>query len=346
MTNSGPAHKPFGVLAKSEFEPPWWAKNRHIQTIWPRFFQRRATLDILPQRLELPDGDFVNLAWTQRPENPKGIIILFHGLEGSVKSHYANDLMAYMHKQGWWSVLMHFRGCGGEHNTLPRAYHSGETEDALFFLEWLQNRFADLPKVAIGFSLGGNMLLKLLGENSQQKILSGAVSVSPPMRLDQCAESINKGFSQLYQRHLMSSMKSNLLAKMAKIDYPDSLGLTPAVANRLKTFEQFDEVVTAPLHGFLGATDYYSKCSAAQFLKDIKTPTLILHSQDDPFMNDKVVPRPDELSSMVRCELSERGGHVGFMQGTPRKPTIWLHQRINDFANQILQNQVIIGNRR
>lgn len=334
---------PFGVLVKSEFEPPWWAQNRHVQTIWPRFFQRRAKIDTHQQRLDLPDGDFVNLAWTNRPENPKGIIILFHGLEGSVKSHYANDLMAFMKNQGWWPVLMHFRGCGGEHNSLPRAYHSGDTDDALFFLEWLQSSFTDLPKIGIGFSLGGNMLLKLLGENSQQTILNGAVSVSPPMRLEQCSESINKGFSQFYQRHLMKSMKSNLMAKMAKLDYPVSLGLTPAVASNLKTFEQFDNVVTAPLHGFLGAADYYAKCSAAQFLIEIKTPTLILHSEDDPFMNSQVVPKPHELSPMVRCELSQKGGHVGFMQGTPRKPVIWFHQRINDFANQILQNELSTG---
>lgn len=337
-------HRPFGVLAKSEFEPPWWARNRHVQTIWPRFFQRRASIDIQPQRLDLPDGDFVDLAWTQRPENPKGIIILFHGLEGSAKSHYANDLMACMHKQGWWPVLMHFRGCGGEHNMLPRAYHSGETEDALYFLNWLQSRYSDLPKIAIGFSLGGNMLLKLLGENNRQTVLSGAVSVSPPMRLDQCAESINKGFSQFYQRYLMRSMKANLLTKMAKLDYPDSLGLTPEVAKRLKTFEQFDEIVTAPLHGFVGAADYYAKCSAVQFLKHIKTPTLILHAEDDPFMNKQVVPKPDELSPMVRCELSQKGGHVGFMQGTPRKPIIWLHQRISDFASQILQHHAQVNN--
>lgn len=337
MKNKASENMPFGVVQKSTFNPPWWATNRHLQTIFPRFFQRRAKLTIINQHLNLPDGDFVELAWTEQPKNPKGIIILFHGLEGSIRSPYTNDLMAYMRKLGWWPVLMHFRGCGLEQNLLPRAYHSGETEDALFFLNWLQERYPQLAKFAVGFSLGGNMLLKLLGETPQQSILQGAVAVSPPMRLDECAKSISRGFSQFYQRYLMNSMKTNLLTKMKSIEYPAALGLSEKLVNELKTFEQFDEAVTAPLHGYLSAADYYEKCSALPFLQYIQAPTLVLHAEDDPFMNKNVVPKRKELSSEVRVELSDKGGHVGFVQGSPVKPVIWLHKRIADFCQHILE---------
>ena len=158
MSKSALSH---GKIIKSSFKVPGWAKNRHVQTIWPRFIQKRLPLSYNMERLTLPDDDFVDVAWGPKPQETSGIVVMFHGLEGSIKSHYANDMMAQLSVNGWQVVMMHYRGCSGVPNLKARAYHSGETEDPSFFLEWLHDKFPRIPKVAIGFSLGGNMLLKL-----------------------------------------------------------------------------------------------------------------------------------------------------------------------------------------
>lgn len=327
-----------GKVIKSDFRAPWWARNRHVQTIWPRLVQKRLPLSYRKQRLELPDGDFVDLAWGEQVDDPKGMVVLFHGLEGSIESHYANDLMANCIELGWLPVLMHFRGCGEGINKLPRAYHSGETSDPLYFLEWLDEQYPDLSKVAVGFSLGANMLLKLLGENPQQRFVKAAVAVSPPLQLNECAVSINKGFSRLYQQHLMKSMVATLGEKMSRMDYSSHVSLSSDNLVELKTFRDFDEHVTAPLHGFEGADDYYQRCSGMQFLQHITTPTLVLHAKDDPFMNNNVIPVAEQLSPMVRYELSDKGGHVGFMQGSPWRPKVWMHSRITDYICSFMQS--------
>lgn len=316
------------------FKPPFWAKNRHVQTIWPRFFQKRLSLETRQQRLELPDGDFVDLAWSPRPENCKGLIPMFHGLEGSINSHYANDMVARLVKDGWWVVLMHFRGCSGAPNRLPRSYHSGDTGDALFFLEYLKQKLLDVPiKAAIGFSLGANMLLKLLGEQPKQNYVKSAIAISPPFKLSECSDSIAKGFSNIYQKYLLASMCNNVLTKMKNINLSNYLTIKPEQVSEIKSFREFDEHITAPLHGFEDANDYYNKSSCIHFLKKIETPTLVIHAKDDPFMNETVVPEPEQMSSQIQLEVSEKGGHVGFIQGTPWRPQMWLHDRILNFLN-------------
>lgn len=323
--------KSHGKLVKSAFKAPSWARNRHIQTIWPRFIQTRMPLSYTWERITLPDGDFVDLAWGPKPVKLTGMVVMFHGLEGSIRSHYANDMMAYLSRHGWQVVLMHFRGCSGDVNLTPRAYHSGETGDPIFILELLEQRFASLPKVAIGFSLGGNMLMKLLGENPAQQWLQAAVSVSAPLKLDECARSINQGFSKVYQTYLLKSMKKTLLKKMQLMDYRKSIQLSEADVAGISDFWAFDDRVTAPLHGYHDAADYYEKCSGFYYLKAIHQPTLLLHSMDDPFMNQHVIPDETELARHVTMEISERGGHVGFMQGTITSPTVWLHERVHQF---------------
>ncbi|MDO6474270.1 hydrolase [Alteromonas sp. 1_MG-2023] len=325
-----------GVVRRSHFEPSWWARNRHIQTIWPRFFQKRRPVSYTWQRINTPDNDFLDLAWGPEPQNMHGMVVMFHGLEGSIRSHYANDMMAALSEQGWQVVMMHFRSCSGEINRQPRAYHSGETEDPAFFLDWLDKRFPDVPKVAIGFSLGGNMLLKLLGENPGQKWLQAAMAVSAPVKLDACSDSIGEGFSKVYQNYLLKSMKATLTSKMRKLDYKDLLSLTVEHAGKLASFREFDEKVTAPLHGFKDAQDYYEKCSAYPFLSAIHCPTLIVHSLDDPFMSPSIVPDATALSRNVTLELSEFGGHVGFMQGGFLRPVVWLQQRAVDYFSEFL----------
>ena len=325
-----------GKIIKSSFRVPSWAKNRHVQTIWPRFIQKRLPLKYSMERLTLPDDDFVDVAWGPKPAEPSGIIVMFHGLEGSIRSHYANDMMANLSVNGWQVVMMHYRGCSGVPNLKPRGYHSGETGDPSFFLDWLNQKFPQLPKVAVGFSLGGNMLLKLLGENPAQKWLNAAIAISSPLKLSECAKSINHGFSRVYQKYLLNSIKTTLRKKMSFIDYRKLIQLTGDDVDGISSFAQFDEKVTAPLHGFEDANDYYEKCSAYHFLSAIHCPTLVLHSIDDPFMNHLVVPKEEELARNVTLELSERGGHVGFMQGSVFSPKVWLHERVKRYVSDVL----------
>jgi predicted alpha/beta-fold hydrolase len=321
----------YGEIVKSDFRPPWWAKNRHVQTIFPRFIQKRAKLDYRKEKLVLPDGDFVNLIWAGDVKKSSGIIALFHGLEGSIRSHYINDMAANFVRQGYAVVLMHFRGCGGEHNATPRAYHSGETQDAWYFLNWLEHKFPETRKAAMGFSLGANMLLKLLSEQPKQQIVKAAMAVSTPFNLALCAISINQGFSRVYQAYLLKSMVSNLLIKMRNMDYSKLIKVSESQIKQFRDFRDFDQHITAPLHGFEDADDYYQKCSSQHFIKGIATPTLVIHAKDDPFMHSSIVPDAVLLSPSVCLEVSEKGGHVGFMQGTPWRPKIWMQQRANTF---------------
>jgi predicted alpha/beta-fold hydrolase len=242
-----------------------------------------------------------------------------------------NDMAVNFVSQGYAVVVMHFRGCGGDPNITPRAYHSGETQDAWYFLNWLEQQFPNIRKAAMGFSLGANMLLKLLSEHPKQKIIQGAMAVSAPFDLAICSDSINQGFSKTYQAYLLESMINNLLMKMRTIDYGDLLKVTESQIKNFKSFRDFDEHITAPLHGFVDADDYYQKSSARNFLKHINTPTLVVHAKDDPFMHESILPEAGQLSPSVCLEVSDKGGHVGFMQGTPWRPKIWMQHRANSF---------------
>jgi len=229
---------------------------------------------------------------------------------------------------------MHFRSCSGVMNHLPRSYHSGETGDALYFIDSLKKRFPQSKLFAVGYSLGGNMLLKLLGEIAQNSPLSGAVAVSAPMQLDICADFIDNGFSKVYQNHLVKDLKSSLVKKYSQHDMKSILNFEEDKVKDIKTFWEFDEAYTAPVHGFSSAQDYYTKSSAKQFLKHIDTPTLIIHSSDDPFMSTKILPTDDEMSSKTTLELYDHGGHVGFIEGSFFKPKYWLDARIVNFIKQ------------
>jgi predicted alpha/beta-fold hydrolase len=233
---------------------------------------------------------------------------------------------------------MHFRGCSGRQNKTPRAYHSGDTADAKAWLNHLRNKFPNSLLFAVGYSLGGNMLLKLLSETAGQKIVCAAVAVSAPLLLDECALRMQRGFSQVYQHYLLNSMKDTLLEKMRRIDMTQFIGLNRTEVKGLSTFRQFDQEVTAPIHGFKDVDDYYVKCSALPMLNNITTNTLVLHAKDDPFMTEAVIPNDKQLSSSVAYELSEKGGHVGFLHGSPWSPKLWLQARISDFLREQYQS--------
>lgn len=316
----------------SAFKPAWWLPNAHAQTLWPYLFRKKLQLKLIRERLELPDGDFVDLCWTDR--HAKTIVIIFHGLEGSIDSHYARGIIPAVYNQGWTAVFMHFRGCSGEHNRLPRSYHSGDTGDINFLINTLSRRYPKANLFALGYSLGGNALLKYLGEDEAAKPLKGAVAVSVPFDLANGSLRLERGLSRLYQRHLIKRLRSKLISKFKGMDAPVALENITC----LNTFMRFDNFITAPLHGFRDAADYYTRSSSRQFLKNIRIPTLILHAQDDPFMTPEGIPGVNELSGDIRFELSRHGGHVGFVGGiNPFKPVYWVEQRITEFIEEILE---------
>ena len=316
-----------------KFNPGFGLKNRHTQTLYSAFFRKLPNPEIEIERYPLSDGDFLECHWHNRPEkNSKTpIIILFHGLAGSYKSPYIQGLMSESSKAGFASVLMHFRGCTGKENLLPRSYHSGESGDALSWIDAVHKEFPNSKIFGIGYSLGGNMLLKLLGELGEDSPLDAAVSVSAPLQLDTCADAMTKGFSKFYQHILLKNLNLSLEKKFDKHDMKKYITIKKKDIKNLKTFWDFDDAYTAPVHGFKSAQDYYTKCSSKQFLKNIKTPTLIIHSSDDPFMTRSIIPTKEELSKYINLELSSNGGHVGFIAGTLFKPEYWLEKRVTSY---------------
>ncbi len=285
------------------------------------------------EKFNLSDGDFLECYWYNKPKYNSNIpiVILFHGLAGSFKSPYIQGTMKKLAENGFASVLMHFRGCSGVENRLPRSYHSGESGDALEWINHVSSNFPNSKIFTIGYSLGGNMMLKLLGELGENSPITAAVSVSAPLQLDICANKMDKGFSKFYQHILLKDLNASLEKKYDTFDMDSHISLKKSEIKDLKTFWDFDGAYTAPIHGFKSAQDYYTKCSSKQFLKDIKTPTLIIHSSDDPFMTTEILPNENEVSKYITLEVSQHGGHVGFIEGTFFKPEFWLEKRVVNY---------------
>ena len=319
-----------GRIQKSDFTPAWWLKSAHLQTIWPSLFRPRRPLPVTWERMELADGDFIDLAW-RRTKGP--LVLMIHGLEGSLESHYAYPMLTHLERAGFSTLFMHLRGCGREPNRLARSYHSGATEDLAEVLDKLDAR-DERPEALLGISLGGNLLLKYLGETGQQALTHRAIAISVPFRLKSAATRLQQGFSKIYDRHLLNKLKRSYREKFAQRPSPLDLSV-----GGIDSLYQFDEQVTAPLNGFDSADDYYRRCSCIGFLKQIMTPTLILHASDDPLMHPDVVPQAAELGPGVCLELSSHGGHVGFIQGgVPGRPGYWLEQRVVRFLSEELTN--------
>ena len=241
-------------------------------------------------------------------------------------------------QRGWLGVVMHFRGCSGEPNRNNRIYHSGETEDGTWFLHWLQREFGPVPTAAVGYSLGGNMLGCLLAEEGDRCPLDAAVIVSAPFMLEACSYHMDKGFSRVYQRYLLNLLKANASRKLKA--YPGSLPVDLRQLKGMRRIREFDDMITAKIHGFADALDYYRQCSAMPRLSDITKPTLIIHAKDDPFMDHHSIPPQEQLPANVEYQLTEQGGHVGFVGGTLRKPEMWLERRIPDWLNRWLEAPV------
>lgn len=325
-------------IIKSNFKPAWWLPNAHLQTLWSTFFRRIPDLKLNNLSLTLPDSDFIDLGVSQNIAgnqiNDKPLVLILHGLEGSLSSPYAKPLIKTLEEAGYGVYFLHFRGCSGEPNTLPRSYHSGETEDLQFIVNYLTQRHQRKLQAIIGFSLGGNVLLKWLGEQQSQVATQSAIAVSVPFQLADTIKRMNKGFSKVYQMHLVSLLQRKYREKFCLISSPLSVNI-----KKLNTFYDFDHQVTAPLHGFKSADDYYEQSSSRQFIQTIKIPTLILHAKNDPFMYPDTAPTANELPENVELELSKTGGHVGFISGKlPWKAQYWIDQRITDWLAQKEKN--------
>lgn len=319
------------------FNPMRWAKNPHLQTLLPRIVRRTPQLTPYWQRLNLPDNDFVDLAWSEDPTmaRNKPRLVIFHGLEGGFSSPYAHGMLAAAKERGWLSVVMHFRGCSGEPNRQNRIYHSGETEDARYFLNWLKKEFGEQPTAAVGYSLGGNMLAYYLAESGENAVVDAAVIVSAPLMLEPCSTKIEHGFSRFYQWYLLKELKNNATRKLVR--YPESLPISLLTIKSIKKLRQFDDLITSKIHGFKDALDYYRQCSALPLLNKIKKTTLIIHAKDDPFMSADVIPDITTLPNNIEYQLTEFGGHVGFVSGKLSKPVMWLESRIPDWLSSYLE---------
>ncbi|NMH65337.1 hydrolase [Shewanella salipaludis] len=313
------------------FSPPWWATSPHVQTILP-LLTKVAGPRLRRERLELSDGDFIDLDWQGEPSQGRPILVIIHGLEGSAQSHYARRLLQACAALQLCALVHHHRSCSGEPNRLGRSYHSGDTADLAFNLARLKARFPDSPLYAVGYSLGGNVLAKYQGETHSASLLTRAVVVSAPLQLAACAKRLEKGFSKLYQGYLIKQLQQKLRAKLADPKLSNSMPVADTQVDELSSFYRFDDKVTAPLHGFSGADDYYQRASGMAFLANIASPTLIIHARDDPFMTEAVIPSRHQLSAAVEYELHHHGGHVGFIQGgSPWKPRFYLEGRIMQF---------------
>jgi uncharacterized protein len=317
---------------KRSFSPAWWLPGAHAQTMWGKFFRFDEIKDTRVERLETPDGDFVNLHHLDAPEGAP-VLLLLHGLEGSVRSHYIRGLLRAAKARGWRAQVLVFRSCGGELNRSRRSYHSGETTDLAFVLDHLQSTFPSVPVVVAGVSLGGNVLLKYLGERGQDisPRIKAAAAVSVPYDLARSSRFIDQGFARVYQWNFLRSLRAKAMAKLEQ--HPDLFDAQRFGSAR--TMFEFDDLFTAPVHGFADAADYYARSSSIGWLETISIKTLLLSAVDDPFLPPQVL---DEVSKKARhnpnleIEFPAHGGHVGFVGGrNPLNPVYYLEHRVGEF---------------
>jgi uncharacterized protein len=318
-------------LQESSYRAPSWLPGGHLQTIQPALFRRVVRVTSRTERLELPDGDFIDLAWTGNQR--KRLAILSHGLEASMDTEYIRGMAGALVHRGWDVLTWNFRGCGGEPNRLLRMYHSGATEDLHSVIRHAIARHPAGSIDLIGFSLGGNLTLKLLGEDPDHlpPQIRGAVAFSTPCDLGCSSRQLSLFSNKIYMERFLIAMRAKVRAK--KRMFPDRLDLTGL--GLVRTFRQFDDRYTAPIHGFRDAVDYWEKNSCRQFLSAIRIPTLLVNAANDPFLGPACHPREEaEASSHFYFEMPETGGHVGFPT-TGNSAENWMETRAAEFLTAI-----------
>ena len=306
------------------YTAPFWLPSGHLQTIYPAVAIAKPPVTFRRERWDAHDGDFVDVDFVDG-EPGKPFVVLFHGLEGSSNSHYARSLMAAIAQRGWSGAVPHFRGCSGEANLAPRFYHSGDAQELDWILRRLRPRAAG-KFYAVGVSLGGNALLRWLGEGQHEsEIVDAACAVSAPLDLARGGESLSSGFNMLYTRMFLQTLKPKCLAKLDQ--FPGLFDRDALLCAR--DLYEFDNVVTAPLHGYRDTNDYWDRASAKHVLDDITVPTLVLNARNDPFLPG--VHLPNKASPRVTLEYPDHGGHVGFASGGLPGSLDWLPRRLISF---------------
>lgn len=316
-----------GAASASPYRAPAWLPGGQAQTLWPLLIKPQP-LPLRRERWDTPDGDFIDVDFLDAAVDAP-TLVLFHGLEGSARSHYAISTAHACRQAGWRLVLPHFRGCSGELNRLPRAYHSGDSNEINWILQRLHKTNGDRKLHAAGISLGGNALLKWAGEQgcAAGDIVSGVAAICAPLDLAACGHHLARGANRIYTQHFLKTLKARSLAR---------LHLFPGLFDkqrmqRANNLWEFDDVVTGPLHGFAGADDYWRRCSAKAFLKSINVPTLAVNPKNDPFLPARYLPGAHEVSPSVCLEQPEQGGHVGFVSDSFPGNLDWLPQRLLHF---------------
>lgn len=315
-----------------QYRAPPWLPGGNLQTIYPYLIQPGSKITYRRERWEHEDGDFIDVDWLDGSTNAP-LVVLFHGLEGGSQSHYVLSIMNTLQNAGWRGAVIHFRGCSGLPNRLPRAYHAGDSDE----INWMLHRVfwesqlldSETPLYTIGVSLGGNALLKWLGEQGEKacQIITAAAAVSVPLDLSAAGAALDKGFNQFYTRHFLSTLKYKMLEKMDR--FPGLLDAKAIAA--CNTLYQFDNLATAPLHGFCNTEEYWAQSSSKPWLKHIKVPTLVINARNDPFMPASALPTQEEVSPTVTLAFPEEGGHAGFLHSPFPGKLTWLPNKILSF---------------
>lgn len=326
------------------FHPPRSLSTPHVQTLLPYFLRNGKGVIRRRERITLPDGDFLDLDFADLPQRPdrfqgnivrqpvRSLVLLIHGLEGNSHSGYISGTIRHLAGYGVPSVALNHRGCSGASNLSPRAYHSGETSDLAFVIEWLGDKFPGRRLMAVGFSLGANMLIKYLGERGNSTPLRAGVAVSPPFDLGRGSDRMAQGFNNLYTQTFLRRLKRKTLAKAAL--YQGILEVPTVLAAR--NLREFDDAFVAPVYGFRDADDYYTQSSSGPFLAGIRIPTLIIRSKDDPFFDPADIPyKVLNTNPFLTPIITEKGGHVGFMEGAGK---FWAEREAARFLNFTTKN--------
>lgn len=309
--------------------------------MWGPLFRRGGGPPLRRERVDTPDGDFVDLDWLAEPAPPRApLLLVLHGLEGGARSHYVTGLLTHARATGWRGAALNFRSCSGEPNRCPRFYHSGDTGDLDHVLRLLVAREPGLRVGAVGVSLGGNVLLKWLGEQeagAPGQVIA-AVGISVPFDLETCARALDRGFARrVYTAGFLRTMRRKVVRKARM--FPGFVDV--AAVRRARTFAAYDRAMTAPVHGFADERDYWRRSSCAAYLARIRRPTLLINAVDDPLVPHTALPLPETLPPGVRLETTPRGGHVGFVEGRwPWRAASWAERRAVAFLGAVLAREV------
>lgn len=321
------------AIKAPDYHAPWWLPGGHLQTVYASLYAPKASVQYRRERWDCtpngqPDGDFIDVDFVDgQPGQP--VLLHFHGLEGSSQSQYALGFMARCKSLGWTGLVAHFRGCSGEMNRLPRAYHSGDSTEIDWIVRKVAARFPDSPLYLVGVSLGGNASLKWLGERGREAttLVHAAVGVSAPLDLMAAGNALGEGLSLNYAKHFLSTMK--VKAERMLANHPTAFDA--AAMRAARNLREYDNVVTAPLHGYRDTDDYWTRASSKPGLKDVAVPTLVLNAKNDPFLPAWALPTQAQVSPDVLLHFPEKGGHVGWPASGFPGHTRWLTDRVFHF---------------